>query len=85
MIKIWHDTAWDDYIGWQSEDKKTVRKINALVKDIERNGLNCVGKPEKLKYLPGYSVKIDGGNRLVFDIIDNKLEIYACKGHYGDK
>ena len=82
MNKLWHDTAWDDYIDWQMKDKKTLRKINALIKDIERNGFNCTGKPEKLKYMDGYSVRIDNNNRLVFDIINNKLEIYACKGHY---
>ena len=85
MNKVWHDTAWDDYIYWQAQDKKTIRKINALIKDIERNGLNAIGKPEKLLYLPGYSVKIDESNRLAFDIVDGRLEIYACKGHYGDK
>lgn len=50
MNKIWHDTAWNDYIDWQLKDKKTLRKINALIKDIERNGLNCTGKPEKVTY-----------------------------------
>jgi len=85
MIKIWHDTAWDDYLDWQKEDKKTLRRINALLKSIERNGYDGIGKPEKLKHLPGYSVKIDDSNRLVFEIINSKLEIYACKGHYGDK
>ena len=51
MIKIWSDQAWNDYLAWQTEDKKTLKRINILIKDIERNGLaDGVGKPESLKY-----------------------------------
>jgi toxin YoeB len=84
MNKLWHDTAWRDYLGWQTEDKKTLRKINALVKDIERNGYDGIGKPEPLKGdLAGWwSVRIDDVNRLVFRFDSEILEIYACKGHY---
>jgi len=84
MIKLWHDTAWNDYLQWQLEDKKTLRKINTLIKDIERNGYNGIGKPEPLKgNLSGWwSVRIDDLNRLIFQIINGQLEIYACKGHY---
>jgi len=68
MTKMWHDTAWNDYLYWQTQDKRTLRKINTLVNDIERNGYNCIGKPEPLKdNLSGWwSVRIDEANRLVF-------------------
>lgn len=52
MEKVWSDEAWEDYLYWQGQDKKTLRKINALIKDIERNGLQGTGKAEKLKHRP---------------------------------
>ena len=86
MKKVWHDEAWEEYLYWQTQDKKTLRKINRLLKDIDRNGYNCTGKPEPLKYLPGYwSVRIDGANRIVFKIENGQLEILQCGSHYGDK
>ncbi|MBQ3796733.1 MAG: Txe/YoeB family addiction module toxin [Butyrivibrio sp.] len=77
MNKIWSDDAWDDYIYWQGQDKKTLRKINELIKDINRNGYKCKGKPEPLKGdLSGFwSVHIDEKNRLVFRISDAGLEM----------
>jgi len=58
MTKIWSDKAWDDYLSWQTEDKKTLKRINQLVKDIERNGLSKgIGKPEPLKYPQGMEQK----------------------------
>ena len=86
MKKIWHDDAWNDYITWQDQDKKTLKKINRLLNDIDRNGYNCIGKPEKLSgNLTGFwSVRIDKKNRIVFRIIDNHLEIAECGSHYGD-
>ena len=67
--------------------KKTLKRINKLIEDIERNGYNGIGKPEPLKHeLDGYwSVRIDEKNRLVFRIIDNKLEIIQCGSHYQNK
>ncbi len=54
MSKYWSDKAWDDYLYWQTQDKKTLLKINKLVKDIERNGLSeGIGKPEPLRYRKG--------------------------------
>ena len=84
MLKLWHETAWIDYEYWQSQDKKTLRKINSLIKGIERNGYDGIGKPEPLKGdLSGWwSVRIDGVNRLVFKVFEGRLEIYACRGHY---
>jgi toxin YoeB len=87
MKKIWHDTAWEDYIYWQEQDKKTLRRINKLLQDIERNGYAGIGKPEPLKHeLQGFwSVKIDEKNRIVFRIEAGKLEIAQCGSHYRDK
>ena len=47
MHKIWHDAAWEDYLYWQTQDKKTLKKINNLLKDIDRNGYNCTGRPKR--------------------------------------
>ena len=84
MNKIWSDRAWDDYLYWQTTDKKTLKKINALIKDIERNGLSeGIGKPEPLKYRKAWSRRIDSVNRLIYDAgEDGSLWIIACKGHY---
>lgn len=85
--KIWIDEAWEEYLYWQSQDKKTLKKINHLIRDIDRNGYNCIGKPEPLKgSLSGYwSVRIDNKNRIVFKINDNIIEILQCGSHYKDK
>ena len=87
MKMIWSDAAWDDYLYWQTQDKKTLKKINRLIADIERNGYNCTGKPEPLKFdKSGYwSVRIDDKNRIVFRITENMLEIAQCGSHYRDK
>ncbi len=86
MRKIWFDEAWDDYVFWQTQDKKTLRRINALLKDIERNSFNGIGKPEPLKgELSGFwSRRIDDTNRLVYRIVGGVVEILSCKGHYDD-
>ena len=79
MNKLWTDDGWADYLYWQSQDKKTLKRINELIKDIERNGaLNGIGKPEALKYRKGFSRRIDETNRLVY-AIDEKI---SCRGHY---
>ena len=87
MIKVWHDASWEDYLYWQTQDKKTLKRINKLLQDIERNGYNGIGKPEPLKDdLSGFwSVRIDECNRIVFRIEDGKLEITQCGSHYRDK
>jgi toxin YoeB len=86
MEKSWYDRAWADYIGWQSEDRRTLKKINLLLKDIDRNGYKGIGKPEPLTgNLSGFwSREIDGKNRLVYRIRNDKIEIAQCKGHYDD-
>ena len=87
MRKIWSDEAWEDYIFWQTQDKKTLRRINKLLQDIERNGYHGMGKPEPLTgNLAGYwSVRIDEKNRIVFRIVEDGLEIWQCGSHYRDK
>lgn len=86
MNKLWQDEAWEDYIYWQVQDKKTLKRINMLLKDIERENFNGIGKPEPLKGdMSGFwSRRIDDVNRLVYRIIDNVIEIVSCKGHYED-
>ena len=87
MTKLWQDEAWEDYLYWQSKNIKTLKRINKLLQDIERNQYNGIGKPEPLKgELAGFwSVHIDKKNRIVFRIADDKLEIWQCGSHYRDK
>ena len=84
MNKLWIDDGWADYLYWQSQDKKTLKRINELIKDIERNGaLNGIGKSEALKYRKGFSRRIDETNRLIYAIDENGvLWIISCRGHY---
>lgn len=85
MIKMWSDIAWDEYLYWQSHDKSVLKKINSLIKDIERNGVNKgTGNPEPLKYRKAWSRRIDHENRLIYNVIDGNLWIASCKGHYED-
>ncbi len=85
MEKLWSDDAWDEYLYWQTQDKKILKKINEFIKSIEREGpMKGLGKPEPLKYRDGYSRRIDDKNRLVYDVKDNKLLIVSCKDHYED-
>ncbi len=84
MKKIWFDEAWEDYLFWQTQDKKTLRRINLLLRDIERGGFEGLGKPEPLRGdLSGFwNRRIDDTNRLVYRIAGDILEIPSCKGHY---
>ena len=84
MIKVWSDHAWEDYLYWQTQDKKILKRINQLIKDIDRNGYEGIGKPEPLKYeLQGYWIRrIDDEHRLVYRIVDNNIEIVSCRLHY---
>ena len=80
------DDGWADYLYWQSVDKKVLRKINNLLKSIERDGaMQGEGKPEKLTYRKNdYSRRIDKENRLVYEIKDNTIIVKSCRGHYDD-
>ncbi len=84
MNKVFSDFAWQEYIQWQAEDKKILKKINELIKDIDRYGYEGIGKPEPLKHdLTGYwSRRITDKDRLVYRIADETICIIGCKGHY---
>jgi toxin YoeB len=85
--KLWTEKAWEDYLYWQDTDKKTLKRVNRLIRDIERNGYDGIGKPEPLHGdLSGWqSRRIDDKNRLVYRLFDGAMEISQCRGHYGDK
>lgn len=87
MIKVWQDQAWEDFMYWTGQDRKTLKRILQLLKDIDRNGYEGIGKPEPLKgNLSGFwSRRIDDVNRLVYRIVDGKIEIAQCGSHYRDK
>ena len=87
MHKYFSDDEWADYTYWIMQDKKTLKKINQLLSDIERNGNDGIGHPEPLKgNLSGYwSRTIDDKNRLVYKIEDGLIKIIQCKNHYDDK
>ena len=84
MNKLWTDDAWNDYIYWSSQDKKTLKRINQILKDIDRNGNKGIGKPEPLRYeYQGFwSRRIDDANRLVYKIENDNIVILHCRGHY---
>lgn len=83
----WDFDAWEDYLYWQSKDKKILKRINQLVKDLQRNPFDGIGKPEPLRgNLSGFwSRRIDDEHRLVYVITDNVVSIISCKGHYSTK
>ena len=84
MSNILADEAWEEYVEWQIKDKKIAIKINELIKDINRNGLDKgIGKPEPLRYRKAWSRRITDEHRLVYNFDENKnLIILSCKGHY---
>lgn len=87
MFLAWTDDAWDEYLYWQKQDKKTLKRINTLLNDIKRNGYGGMGSPEPLKHdLSGYwSKKIDEKNRIVYTIENEFIFIIQCGSHYRDK
>ena len=84
MRTVWGSEAWDDYVWWQRQDRKTLRRINDLIKDVKRNGNAGIGKPEQLKNdLSGWwSRRINDTDRLVYRIVDDSVEILQCRYHY---
>lgn len=80
------EQAFSEYLYWQTQDKKTLKRINQLLQDISRNGYHGIGKPEPLKgNLQGFwSRRIDDVNRLVYRMEDNTIQVIQCKGHYND-
>ena len=84
MKLLWEERAWGDYLYWQMQDRRTLKRINDLLKDVQRNSYEGIGKPEPLREnLSGcWSRRIDETNRLVYRIEDGSLYILACRGHY---
>jgi toxin YoeB len=84
---IFSKIAWDDYQSWQTEDKKMLRRINALIKQIQYNPIERIGKPEPLKYdLAGlWSRRINREHRLVYQVDGSDLLIFSCRYHYDQK
>lgn len=84
MKLLWDERAWDDYMYWQGQDKKTLKRINNLVKDIQRNPFEGIGKPEPLsENMSGWwSRRIDETNRIVYKAENEAIVIASCKGHY---
>jgi toxin YoeB len=80
----WTDTAWDDGLSWQEQDKKTLKRINKLLTEIKRSPFEGIGKPEALKEtLSGFwSRRIDESHRLVYAADDNRITIISCRYHY---
>ena len=85
MINIaFTNKAWEEYCYWQSQDKKTLKRINTILADIQRDNFVGIGKPEPLKnnFAGFWSRRIDDSNRLIYRINNNQIEILQCKGHY---
>ncbi|MBQ8385427.1 MAG: Txe/YoeB family addiction module toxin [Spirochaetaceae bacterium] len=84
---VFYELAWEQYLYWQTQDKKFIKKLNKLLTDIDRNGNAGLGHPEPLKgNLAGWwSREIDEKNRLIYKIEDGCIKIYQCKNHYADR
>lgn len=86
MRLLWAERAWEEYCYWQTQDKKVLKRINALIRDIQRDTYEGIGKPEPLRgNLSGWwSRRIDEVNRIVYREKDGAIIIVSCKGHYDD-
>lgn len=84
MRLLWDEEAWEDYCAWQAQDRKTLKRINALLQGIQRDPFGGIGKPEPLKENRNgwWSRRIDETNRIVYRQKDGAIEIASCKGHY---
>lgn len=87
MRLLWEDRAWEEYLYWQRQDKKTLKRINALIDDMKRSPFEGIGKPEPLKgNLSGYwSRRIDETNRIVYFEQENIIFVISCRGHYENR
>ncbi len=86
MRLLWDERAWNDYLYWQTQDNKTMKRINAIIKDIQRNSFDGIGKPESLgeNRSGWWSRRIDDANRIVYKEKDNAVIIASCREHYDD-
>jgi len=84
MIRAFSEQGWEDYVYWQTKDKKTLKRINSLLNDIARSSYKGIGKPEPLKHnLSGWwSRRINEEDRLVYRVEGDTIEIAQCRGHY---
>ena len=85
MKLVWDESAWEDYLWWQTQDRKLLKRINALIKGIKRNGNEGIGKPEPLKhgFHSYWSRRISDEHRLIYKITESEVRIAACRYHYG--
>lgn len=85
MKLVWHETAWADYVWWQAQDRKILKRINALLLDITRNRNEGIGKPEPLRHdFHGYwSRRISDEHRLIYRVVEDEVRIASCRYHYG--
>lgn len=85
MIIVFSSRGWDDYLWWQTQDRRVLKRINLLIRDVGRNGSEGIGKPEPLKHdFAGYwSRRITDEHRLVYKVTGREVRIAACRYHYG--
>ncbi|PKH04327.1 Txe/YoeB family addiction module toxin [Psychromonas sp. MB-3u-54] len=83
-LLAWTDDAWSDYVYWQGQDKRTLKRINKLITDTKRSPFEGIGKPEPLKEnLSGFwSRRVDESNRLVYTVNDSHITVISCRYHY---
>jgi toxin YoeB len=83
-LLAWTNDAWSDYVYWQGQDKKTLKRINKLITDTKRSPFEGIGKPESLKEnLSGFwSRRVDESNRLVYAVNDSHITVISCRYHY---
>jgi toxin YoeB len=84
MKLVWDESAWDDYLWWQAQDRRVLKRSNTLIRDIQRNGNEGIGKPEPLKHgFQGYwSRRITDEHRLIYKVVESEIRIAACRYHY---
>lgn len=84
MRLVWEDRAWNDYLYWQTQDRKILKRINALIEDIRRDTFDGIGKPERLRANLSklWSRRIDDVNRIVYYEKDGIVYVVSCRGHY---
>jgi toxin YoeB len=85
VLLVWSETAWEDCLWWQRQDRRVLKRINTLLKDVVRNGNEGIGKPEALKHdlSAFWSRRITDEHRLVYKVTETEVRIAACRYHYG--
>lgn len=83
MLLVWDQNAWNDYLWWQTQDRKVLIRINRLLQDVVRNGNEGIGKPLKHDFAGYWSRRITDEHRLVYKVTETEVRIAACRYHYG--